>query len=101
MSWITAMKHNKLILNTLGLFLIYSLCGAAMAQVDLGANISDKLQGVQTALRAVAGVVVTIALIYVGMKMVFAAAEWKDVAPVFWGAVLIGGAAALGSVLIT
>lgn len=43
--------------------------------------------------------IVTIALMFVGFRMVFQAAEWKDVAPVFWGGVLIGGASVIAGAL--
>ncbi len=96
------MKTNKLVFNIISLFLVYFFCDFAMAQATggLSDSVKGKLTTVQTALTAVGGVTVTIALIYVGMKMIFQAAEWKDVAPVFWGAVLIGGAAIIGSALI-
>jgi type IV secretion system protein VirB2 len=96
------MNTNKLNFNIVGIFLVYFFCTLAMAQ-DAGGltdSVKGKLSTIQTALTAVGGVVVTIALIYVGMKMVFQAAEWKDVAPVFWGAVLIGGASIIGGALI-
>lgn len=45
-------------------------------------------------------VIVTIALMFVGFRMVFQAAEWKDVAPVFWGGILIGGASAFAALFV-
>lgn len=96
------MKTSKFLLNIFCLFLVCFIGDFALAQTTGGLtdSVKGKLTTVQTALTAVGGVTVTIALIYVGMKMIFQAAEWKDVAPVFWGAVLIGGAAIIGGALI-
>jgi len=43
---------------------------------------------------------VTIAVMFVGYKMIFRAGQWADLAPVFWGGLLIGGAAALAGGLM-
>ena len=96
------MSRNKLIFNSIAIMLTYFICQFAFAQATGGiqTSIEGKLKPVQDALQAVGGVVVTIALIYVGMKMVFQAAEWKDVAPVFWGGILIGGASVLAAAFI-
>ncbi len=96
------MKTNKILFNTFCISLLFFIGDLALAQATGGLtdSVKGKLSTVQTALTAVGGVTVTIALIYVGMKMIFQAAEWKDVAPVFWGAVLIGGAAIIGGALI-
>lgn len=94
------MKRNKLIFSRIVAFLSYFICQFAFAVGGIETTISSKLAPVKDALVAVGVITVTIALIYVGMKMVFQAAEWKDVAPVFWGGVLIGGAATLASAFI-
>ena len=65
----------------------------AFAQLSKGTTM---LNSVQTWLQGIAVVVVTLALMFVGFRMVFNAAQWKDVAPVFWGGVVIGGAAGKG-----
>ena len=68
------------------------------------AQISSTAQGllsnVNSWMLGIGGIIVTCALMFVGFRMVFQAAEWKDVAPVFWGGVLIGSAAAVGPQLI-
>lgn len=94
------MKIIKTLFKVTGVYLASVYWSFAMATGGLDATLTKKLAPVQTALVAIGGVTVTIALLYVGMKMVFQAAEWKDVAPVFWGAVLIGGASAIASSLI-
>lgn len=57
------------------------------------------LNRISSIMTGLGGVIVTIAFMYVGFKMVFHAAEWKDVAPVFWGGVLIGGAPLVAGLL--
>jgi len=64
------------------------------------ALLSTLLGSVNSWMLGIGGVIVTCALMFVGFRMVFQAAEWKDVAPVFWGGVLIGSAAAIGPQLI-
>ena len=89
-------------MKTIYATLLLSICDFVLAQTTggLAAPLTSKLGTVKTALAAVGGVTVTIALIWVGMKMAFQGAEWKDVAPVFWGGVLIGGATIIGGALI-
>jgi type IV secretion system protein VirB2 len=61
---------------------------------------STVLKAISDWMTGIGVVVVTIALMVVGFRMVFQAAEWKDVAPVFWGGVLIGGAGAFAKLFI-
>lgn len=70
----------------------------AFAQISSSAE--GLLNNVKDWMLGLGGVIVTCALMFVGFRMVFQAAEWKDVAPVFWGGVLIGSAAAVGPQLI-
>lgn len=69
----------------------------AFAQLERG---TDMLNQVSTWLLSIGVVVLTIALMFVGFRMMFQAAQWKDVSPVFWGGVLIGGAAGIAGMLI-
>ena len=62
------------------------------AQLSKG---TDMLEEVQSWLLIIGVTVLTIALMFVGFRMMFQAAQWKDVAPVFWGGVLVGGAAGI------
>lgn len=57
------------------------------------------LATVITWLTSTAVAVATVAFCFVGYRMMFAAAQWKDVAPVFWGAIIIGAAGAIASVV--
>jgi type IV secretion system protein VirB2 len=69
----------------------------AAAQLERG---RDMLNQVSTWLLSIGAVALTIALMFVGFRMMFQAAQWKDVAPVFWGGVLIGGAAGIAGMLV-
>lgn len=69
----------------------------AFAQLERG---TEMLNQVSTWLLSIGVVVLTIALMFVGFRMMFQAAQWKDVAPVFWGGVLIGGAAGVAGMLV-
>lgn len=52
---------------------------------------------VQGWLLSIGAVVVTLAIMMVGFRMMFGAAQWKDVAPVFWGGIFVGGGTAISS----
>jgi hypothetical protein len=93
------MRTDKLFINIAALSLLYFFCDIAMAQ-GLDVVAKGRMETVQTVMSTIGAIAVTIALVYVGIKMVFQAAEWKDVAPVFWGGVLIGGASIIGGFLI-
>src|SRR5690606_18709331 len=72
-----------------------------LVHAQISSTAGTLLANVNTWMLGIGGVVVTCALMFVGFRMVFQAAEWKDVAPVFWGGVLIGSAAAIGPQLIS
>lgn len=76
------------------------LLSAHPAFAQISATAETLLGNVNSWMLGIGGVIVTCALMFVGFRMVFQAAEWKDVAPVFWGGVLIGSAAAVGPQLI-
>jgi type IV secretion system protein VirB2 len=76
------------------------LLSAHPAWAQISSTAQNLLSSVNTWMLGIGGVIVTCALMFVGFRMVFQAAEWKDVAPVFWGGVLIGSAAAVGPQLI-
>ncbi len=73
------------------------ISGPAFAALTVG---NTMLEEVKAWLLGIAAVTVTIAIMFVGFRMMFQAAQWKDVAPVFWGGVLIGSASAIAAVLV-
>lgn len=70
----------------------------AFAQLERG---TSALNQVRTWLLSIAGILATIAFMFVGFRMMFNAAQFKDVAPVFWGAVIVGGAAGIAALLLS
>lgn len=87
---------KKLTLGSL-LLAFSSLATAGGGGLAKGATL---LTTVSTWMTGIGVTIVTIALMVVGFRMVFQAAEWKDVAPVFWGGVIIGSASAIASMFI-
>lgn len=72
-------------------------CSPAFAQLE---RAKSTLNTVQTWLLSIAAVIITIALMFVGARMAFQSAQWKDVAPVFWGGILIGGAPGIAALFV-
>ena len=70
------------------------LSSPAYAQFE---KATEALNKVQTWMLSIGAVVVTLAIMFVGFRMMFNAATWKDVAPVFWGGIFVGGGAAIGA----
>ena len=80
--------------NAYALAMVALMCSPAYAQFE---KASQGLNTVQTWLLSICAVLVTLALMFVGIRMAFHAAQWKDVAPVFWGGILMGGASGISS----
>ncbi len=73
----------------------------ALAGVSAGlAKAKSILDEANTGLMALGVVVVTIAILFVGFRMIFRNAQWADLAPVFWGGLLVGGAATIAGGLM-
>jgi type IV secretion system protein VirB2 len=80
--------------DVLGVALITVFSSPAWAQFEKG---TEGLNSVKTWLMSIGGVIFTFAIMFVGIRMMFNAAQWKDVAPVFWGGCLLGGAVTFSS----
>ena len=91
------MKLTKLNKLNLAAMLLLASNHALASGLTKGTTL---LTTISTWMTGIGVTVVTIALMVVGFKMVFQAAEWKDVAPVFWGGVLIGSASVIASMFI-
>lgn len=89
------MKFNKVIVPLLLFVLSQPALAGGLAK---GTTL---LKDVSTWMTGLGVTIVTIALMVVGFRMVFQAAEWKDVAPVFWGGVLIGSASAIAAMFVS
>lgn len=69
----------------------------AFAQIT---KVNTVMAAIQTTLTGVSVTVFTIALIWVGYKMIFDGARWTDVSNIVFGAILVGGATGIASFLM-
>jgi type IV secretion system protein VirB2 len=79
----------------------------APAFAGAGGGISSAMQKAKslveeanTGLMALGVTVVTIAVMFVGFRMIFRAGQWADLAPIFWGGLLVGGSATVAGALM-
>lgn len=87
----TAVRSGRLGFAALAAMLGVALL--AMPELALAqAQVNSTLQRVADLLTGAGILVVTIAIIWVGYKMIFAGARFSDVAHILIGAILIGGA---------
>jgi type IV secretion system protein VirB2 len=89
-------RANRLFAVAMLLLVAITFTEPAWATLTVGQSM---LQTVITWLTGTAVAVATVAFCFVGYRMMFAAAQWKDVAPVFWGSVIIGAAGAIAAVV--
>jgi type IV secretion system protein VirB2 len=59
-------------------------------------QLTSGLDWIKTTITGIGVVVMVIAIMWVGFKMMFQHAKWSEVAMIFFGGILIGGAAAIG-----
>jgi type IV secretion system protein VirB2 len=87
---------SKIWLSTLGTVVGY---GALIATPTYAMQISQLTSGlswIQTTLTGIGAVLIIIAIMWCGFKMIWQHAKWSEVAHIFFGGILIGGAAAIG-----
>ncbi len=72
------------------------LASPAYAQIN---QLTSGLDWIKTTISGVGVVIIVIALMWVGVKMMFQHAKWSEVAHIFFGGILVGGAAAIGGQL--
>lgn len=65
----------------------------AFAQIS---QLTSTMDWVKTTLTGVGVVIIVIAIMWTGFKMMFQHAKWSEVAHIFFGGILVGGAAAIG-----
>lgn len=65
----------------------------AFAQVQ---QLTSTMDWVKTTLTGVGVVMIVVAIMWTGFKMMFQHAKWSEVAHIFFGGILVGGAAAIG-----
>ena len=85
-------------------FLVY-LTPFILANVALAAGGIDKvntfMENLSTALYGIGAVVLTIAFMWAGFKIMFQGQTLREVAPVFIGGVIVGSASAIAAYLIS
>ena len=73
---------------------VLTISSPAFAQFQKG---TAALSTIQTWILSIAGIVFTICASIVGFRMMAGGAQWKDVAPVFWGGFIVAGATAFSA----
>jgi len=63
-------------------------------------QLTSGLDWIKTTITGIGIVMMVIAIIWCGFKMMFQHAKWSEVAQIFFGGILIGGAAAIGPQLM-
>jgi type IV secretion system protein VirB2 len=86
---------GRTILFVLGLVLLLSV--DAFAQLAI---VESTLGKIQTALRTLSVVTVTLAFLYVGYKILFGGSTFKEVAPVIIGALIIASCSEAARLLV-
>ena len=85
-------------------FLVY-LTPFILANVALAAGgidkVNDFMQNLSTALYGIGAVVLTIAFMWAGFKIMFQGQTLREVAPVFIGGVIVGSASAIAAYIIS
>lgn len=75
------------------------LCASSPAFAQI-AKVNTVLTNIQTILVGASLLIVTIAIIWAGFKMVFQHAKWSEVSNIVIGAIFIGGAGGIANWLI-
>ena len=87
-------------------FLVYLtpfiLANMALAAAGGGIDkVNDFMQNLSTALYGIGAVVLTIAFMWAGFKVMFQGQTLREVAPVFIGGVIVGSASAIAAYIIS
>jgi type IV secretion system protein VirB2 len=88
-------SSTKKYLSVSGAVLGYGLAMALPASAQIQ-QLSSGLDWIKTTITGVGIVIMVIAIMWTGFKMMFQHAKWSEVAQIFFGGILVGGAAAIG-----
>ncbi len=91
-------KQNQQLFATFALFALCMVAMPAMAQ-GLG-SVNTFLDTVVSLLKGAGVVIVTIAIMWCGYKMIFKGASFSEVALIFVGGLLIGASATIAGYLV-
>ena len=78
-----------------GTFVGYATVLAMPASAQI-TQLTSGLDWIKTTITGIGVVAIVIAIMWVGIQMMFMHAKWSQVAHIFFGGILIGGAAAIG-----
>ncbi len=87
--------NTKKWLTLAGTLLGYGLVAASPSYAQI-AQLTSSLDWLKTTITGVGVVIIVIAIMWTGFKMMFQHAKWSEVAHIVFGCVLVGGAAAIG-----
>ena len=88
-------SHQKTWIARAGTLTGMALVMATPAYAQI-AQLSSGLNWIQATITGVGIVIMVIAIMWTGVKMMFSHAKWSEVAHIFFGGILVGGAAAIG-----
>jgi len=74
----------------------YGLLAASPTYALQISQLTSGLSWIQTTISGIGVVVIVIAIMWTGFKLMFQHAKWSEVAQIFFGGILVGGAAAIG-----
>ena len=83
-------------LSVAGTFVGYGTLTATPTYAMQISQLTSGLTWIQTTLVGIGTVLIIIAIMWCGFKMIWQHAKWSEVAHIFFGGILIGGAAAIG-----
>ena len=83
-------------LSTAGTVIGFGLVAASPTYAMQISQLTSGLDWIKTTITGVGIVIMIIAIMWTGVKMMFQHAKWSEVAGIFFGGILVGGAAAIG-----
>lgn len=92
------MKKNFSFLAYLAPMVLVNMVFAAAGGLD---KVNSFMQNLSTALYGVGAVVLTIAFMWAGFKIMFQGQTLREVAPVFIGGILVGAASSIAAYIIS
>jgi len=92
--------HIEIVLKRVGACLL-ALLLADSARAQITSQASTILSDISTGLTAIGVVICTIALMWAGFKMMFQHARFGEIANIFIGSMLVGGASTIAGVLLS
>lgn len=83
-----------------GTLLGYGFAAALPTHAYQISSLTTGLTWIKTTISGIGILVIVIAIMWTGIKMMFQHAKWSEVAMIFFGGILAGGAAAIGPQLL-